>query len=61
MKTAHLDVRVEPKLIERIDAWREQQGMSRTAAIEHMIQWFLEGEREAISVYVPRRPFRQRT
>jgi predicted transcriptional regulator len=55
-KTAHLDVRVEPGLIERIDAWRRGTPLSRTAAIEQMIQSFLEREEsEGISIGLPRR------
>jgi hypothetical protein len=43
-KTANIDIRVEPRLLERIDAWRAQQRVapSRTAAIVHMIEHFLE-------------------
>ena len=43
-KTAHLDIRVEPTLIERIDAWRNQHRLppTRSAAIVHMIEDFLE-------------------
>jgi hypothetical protein len=45
-KTAHIDIRVEPQLIERIDAWRGRQRVppSRSAAIVHMIEDFLERE-----------------
>jgi len=43
-KTAHIDIRVEPQLIQRIDAWRGRQRVrpSRSAAIGHMIEDFLE-------------------
>lgn len=42
-KTAHIDVRVEPELIKRIDHWRAQHRppSTRTAAIVHMIEEFL--------------------
>ena len=43
-KTANIDIRVEPQLIERIDAWRAQQRVppSRSAAIVCMIEEFLK-------------------
>jgi metal-responsive CopG/Arc/MetJ family transcriptional regulator len=43
-KTANIDIRVEPQLIERIDAWRSQQRVlpSRSAAIVCMIEEFLQ-------------------
>jgi len=43
-KTAHIDIRVEPQLIERIDAWRAQDQLppTRSAAIVYMIENFLE-------------------
>jgi hypothetical protein len=43
-KTANIDIRVEPQLVEKIDAWRGQQRVppSRTAAIVHMLEHFLE-------------------
>ena len=43
-KTAHIDIRVEPELVERIDAWRGRQRVppSRSAAIVHMIEDYLE-------------------
>jgi hypothetical protein len=43
-KTANIDIRVEPRLIERIDAWRARQRVppSRSAAIVYMIKQFLE-------------------
>jgi metal-responsive CopG/Arc/MetJ family transcriptional regulator len=45
-KTANIDIRVEPQLVKRIDAWRDQQRVrpSRSAAIVHMIEDFLERE-----------------
>jgi hypothetical protein len=51
-KTAHIDIRVEPQLIERIDAWRGRQRVppSRSAAIVHMIEDFLEREQPPDSV-----------
>jgi hypothetical protein len=43
-KTANIDIRVEPQLVERIDAWRARQGVlpSRAAAIVYMLDHFLE-------------------
>ena len=43
-KTANIDVRVEPQLVERIDAWRAWQRVppSRSAAIVYMLEQFLE-------------------
>jgi hypothetical protein len=43
-KSAHLDIRVEPELIRRIDAWRDRfpAPPARSAAIVHMIEKFLE-------------------
>jgi hypothetical protein len=43
-KTANIDIRVEPRLIERIDAWRSQQRVppSRSAAVVYMLDQFLE-------------------
>jgi hypothetical protein len=43
-KTAIIDIRVEPQLVERIDAWRARQRMppSRAAAIVYMLDQFLE-------------------
>ena len=45
-KTANIDIRVEPRLIERIDAWRAQQRVppSRSAALVYMIEEFLQQE-----------------
>jgi hypothetical protein len=41
---ANFTIRVEPQLVEKIDAWRAQQRIppSRTAAIVCMIEYFLE-------------------
>jgi hypothetical protein len=43
-KTANIDIRVEPRVIERIDDWRARQRVppSRSAALVHMIDQFLE-------------------
>ena len=43
-KTANIDIRVEPELVEKIDAWRARQRVrpSRTAALVHMLGHFLE-------------------
>jgi hypothetical protein len=43
-KTANIDIRVEPQLVERIDAWRDEQRVppTRSAAIVYMIEQFLE-------------------
>lgn len=43
-KTAHLDMRVEPELITKIDKWRDRQLVrpSRAAAITFMITAFLD-------------------
>jgi hypothetical protein len=43
-KTANIDIRVEPQLVERIDAWRARQRLppSRTAAIVYMLDQFLK-------------------
>ena len=45
-KTALLDLRVEPELIERIDSWRARQRVppSRSATIVCMIEEFLDRE-----------------
>jgi hypothetical protein len=45
-KTANIDMRVEPQLVEKIDAWRARQRVppSRTAAIVYMIEQFLSIE-----------------
>ena len=43
-KTANIDIRVEPELVEKIDAWRTRQRVlpSRSAAIVYMLEHFLE-------------------
>jgi hypothetical protein len=43
-KTANINMRVEPRFVEKIDAWRARQRVppSRTAAIVYMIEQFLE-------------------
>ena len=43
-KTANIDIRVEPQLLQKIDAWRGRQRVppSRTSAIVHMIEEFLD-------------------
>jgi hypothetical protein len=45
-KTANIDIRVEPELVEKIDAWRARQRVmpSRSAAIVYMLEHFLEYE-----------------
>jgi hypothetical protein len=42
-KTANIDIRVEPQLVEKIDAWRARQRVppSRSAAIVYMLEEFL--------------------
>jgi hypothetical protein len=46
-KTANIDIRVEPQLIEEIDAWRARQRVppSRAAAICYMLEYFLQHDR----------------
>jgi hypothetical protein len=48
-KTANIDVRVEPVLVEKIDAWRARQRVppSRSAAIVYMLEHFLEHDAPA--------------
>jgi len=43
-KTAKIDIRFEPRLVERIDAWRARQHVpsTRAAAIVCMLEHFLE-------------------
>ena len=43
-KTANIDIRVEPELVEKIDVWRARQRVlpSRSAAIVYMLEEFLE-------------------
>jgi hypothetical protein len=42
-KTANLDIRVQPQLVEKIDAWRARQRVppSRSAAVVYMLEEFL--------------------
>jgi hypothetical protein len=42
-KTANIDIRVEPQLVEKIGAWRTRQRIppSRSAAIVYMLEEFL--------------------
>jgi hypothetical protein len=46
-KTANIDIRVEPQLIQKIDTWRAQQRVppSRSAAIVYMLEHFLVHDR----------------
>jgi metal-responsive CopG/Arc/MetJ family transcriptional regulator len=48
-KTANIDIRVEPELIERLDAWRAQQRVppSRSAAVVYMLEHFLDSDATA--------------
>jgi len=43
-KTANIDIRVEPQLVDKIDAWRARQRVppSRAAAIVYMLEDFLD-------------------
>jgi hypothetical protein len=43
-KTANIDIRVEPRLVEKIDTWRARQRVppSRSAAVVYMLEHFLE-------------------
>jgi hypothetical protein len=43
-RTANIDIRVEPQLVEKIDDWRDRQRVppSRSAAIVYMLEQFLE-------------------
>jgi hypothetical protein len=45
-KTANIDIRVEPQLVEKIDAWRARQRVppSRSAAIVYMLEQFLRDD-----------------
>ena len=56
-KTAKIDIRVEPQLVERIDAWRDRQRVrpSRSAAVVRAIEEFLE--RDLPSSNSPRTQF----
>ena len=50
-KTANIDIRVEPQLVEKIDAWRARQRVapSRSAAIVYMLEEFLEHDRPGLN------------
>jgi hypothetical protein len=52
-KTANIDIRVEPRLVERIDASRARQRVrpSRTAAVVYMIEQFLEHDPPELSAH----------
>ena len=53
-RTANIDIRVEPQLVESIDAWRARQRVapSRSAAIVYMLEHFLENDpAESIAVW----------
>lgn len=54
-KTANIDIRVEPQLIEKIDAWRTRQRVapSRAAAIGYMLEHFLEHDRPEYPALLP--------
>jgi hypothetical protein len=57
MKTAHLDVRVEPALIDKIDSWRNLQPVppSRASAISYMLQnWLDEHGTAPVQLQQPR-------
>ena len=43
-KTANIDIRVEPELVEKVDAWRARQRVlpSRSAAVVYMLEYFLK-------------------
>jgi hypothetical protein len=45
-KTANIHFRVEPELVERIDVWRARQRLppSRSSAIVHMLEQFLDDD-----------------
>jgi hypothetical protein len=46
METADIDIRLEPQLLEKLDAWCARQPLppSRMAAIVHIIEFFLATE-----------------
>ena len=52
-KTANIDIRVEPRLIEKIDAWRARQRVppSRSAAIVYMLEEFLKNDPPELSTW----------
>ena len=47
-KTAHIDIRIEPELIARLDDWLDKQTIppSRSRAIVRIIEMFLDREEE---------------
>ena len=49
-KIANIDIRVEPQLVEKIDAWRARQRVprSRSAAIIYMLEDFLEHDQPGL-------------
>ena len=49
-KTGHIDLRVEPELVKRVDAWRNRQRVrpSRTAMFVYIITEFLEREEAVV-------------
>jgi hypothetical protein len=51
-KTADIDIRVEPRLIERIDDWHARQRVppNRSAALAHMNEQFLEHDPPELNV-----------
>jgi hypothetical protein len=51
-KTANIDIRVEPQLVEKIDVWRARQRVSpsRAAAIVYMLDHFLEHDLPELTV-----------
>ena len=55
-KTAKIYIRVEPQLVERIDAWRVRQQVhpNRTTAIVHMIEHFLANDPPGAEVILRR-------
>jgi hypothetical protein len=57
-KTANIDIRVEPELVEKIDAWRGRQRVppSRSAAIVYMLDQFLKHDPPGIGATASRHP-----
>ena len=51
-KTANIDIRVEPQLVERIDVWRARQRVlpSRSGAIVYMLEEFLEPDPPVLNI-----------
>ena len=50
-KTANIDIRVDPQLVEKIDGWRARQRVapSRSAAIVYMLEEFLKHDRPGLN------------